>query len=105
MSSGYHNLSNLASFVVGIIGMIWSGFLLIVCALCINYASYYQDLIVLAREYYFEEFSNGKCKYSNFHKNLKKNTEEVMDWNKSFTHFLHNDDIQIENAKGKYMRF
>merc|ERR1711988_275090 len=55
----------IASFILGVIGLIWSAFIISTCAIAFIYLSDIQDVIRNAKEYYIENFTNVKNKSSN----------------------------------------
>ena len=54
----------IASFILGVIGLIWSAFIINTCAIAFIYLSDIQDVIRYAKEYYIENFTNVKSKYN-----------------------------------------
>merc|ERR1711973_1052894 len=55
----------IASFILGVIGLIWSAFIINTCAIAFIYLSDIQDVIRNAKEYYIENFTNVKNEASN----------------------------------------
>merc|ERR1711988_1354332 len=55
----------IASFILGVIGLIWSAFIISTCAIAFIYLSDIQDVIRNAKEYYIENFTNVKNEASN----------------------------------------
>merc|ERR1719210_93160 len=55
----------IASFILGVIGLIWSAFIISTCAIAFIYLSDIQNVIRNAKEYYIEKFTNVKNKSSN----------------------------------------
>merc|ERR1712066_331849 len=56
------NMCNLeiVSFILGVIGKIWSAFIAVTCAISIYYVSEIQRVIEYAKQYYMEHFAQGK---------------------------------------------
>merc|ERR1739844_14290 len=50
-----------ASFILGTISLALSALFLIICALYVSYASEYQNLLEVMKNYYIDNFSQGNC--------------------------------------------